>query len=97
MCFLFICNANCFLGTKPAATAVLFHFVAAQLPNCWINLTLKTIVLLKNVTVLVFYSYVAHLFPADITCVLKGHKVVTGLTCKWCKLLICSNALVGLH
>lgn len=81
MCFLFICNANC-LATEPASTAVLFHFVAAQLPNCWINLMLKTVVLLKNVTGLVFYSHVSHLFPEDLTCVLKGHKVVTGLTCK---------------
>lgn len=89
MCFLFICNANCCLGTEPGATAVLFHFVAAQLPNCWINLILKTIVLLKNVTVLVFYCHVAHLFPTDITCMLKGYKAVTGLTCKWCKVLIC--------
>lgn len=64
MCFLFISNANCCLGTEPAATSVPFHF-AAQLLNCWINLTLKTIVLLKNVTVDLCFTVMWPTFPPE--------------------------------
>lgn len=60
------------VGSQPATTPSVFYFIAAQLPDCWKNLILKTVVLLKGVTVLVFCRCVVHLFPSDITYMLKG-------------------------
>lgn len=80
MRFLFISNANGCLGTEPAAAAVLFHFVAAQLPNCWINLTLKTIVLLKNVTVELCFTVMWPTFSLQTSLVCwRGMRWLQGL------------------